>query len=68
MSVRTLARNGLSTSKRLARSRSDVFDVKIAFLNNDIDLTIYIEQPLGFEQPNCPVKISSCSSIKAYTA
>src|SRR5271154_4100671 len=32
------------------------FDVETAFLNTDIDRTIYIEQPVGFEHPDFPRK------------
>lgn len=34
----------------------NLFDVETAFLNANIDRTIYMEQPPGFEQPNYPRK------------
>ena len=34
----------------------NLFDVETAFLNADIDRTIYMEQPPGYEQPNHPRK------------
>jgi Reverse transcriptase (RNA-dependent DNA polymerase) len=32
----------------------NLFDVETAFLNSNIDREIYIEQPEGFEHPDCP--------------